>query len=77
MNILIIGVGYIYLGQVTKGVTAFLVAYVVGGGFIAITFGFGAIPWLIVPVLAAIDAYKIGHKLERGEPVGEWEFLPT
>ncbi len=77
LNILIIGVGYIYLGQVTKGVTAFLVAYVVGGIFITMTFGLGVIPWLIVPVLAAIDAYKIGQKLERGEPVGEWEFLPS
>jgi len=62
LNILIPGVGYIYLGQVAKGVVTFLL---------------GLFLWPVVVVLSAIDGYKIGQKLERGEPVGEWEFFPS
>ena len=68
LSFLIIGLGQIYVGQVLKGI-AFLVATVILGG---ITFGFG---WLIMAIIAPIDAYKIGRKLQNGNPVDIWEFF--
>ncbi len=74
LNILLWGVGYIYLGQVTKGIVLMLVCWTVGWFFFLVTFGLAS---LVLIVVTAIDAYKIGQKLERGEAVGEWEFFPA
>lgn len=68
LSCLITGVGQMYLGQVAKGVAILLGGMVVSG----VTCGFAA---PVIWVVAMIDAYKIGKKLEAGQPVGEWEFF--
>ena len=60
LSCLIPGIGQIYLGQTLKGVLI-----LVG------TFVTGPVGW----VIAMIDAYLIGKKLESGKSVGEWEFF--
>jgi len=68
LSCFITGVGQIYLGQTLKGL-----AWLVGGvALSAATGGILAIPiWIAVMV----DAYRIGKKLESGQPVGQWEFF--
>ena len=59
------GAGQIYLGQVTKGIVIIVAALLLS------CIGIGLIVWIV----GIIDAYMIGQKLERGQPVGEWEFF--
>ncbi|WP_350343907.1 hypothetical protein PRVXT_000269 [Proteinivorax tanatarense] len=62
------GVGQIYLGQTAKGL-AWL-----GGSVLltTMTAGLAAIPiWIAVMV----DANLIGQKLQKGQPVQQWEFF--
>jgi hypothetical protein len=61
------GVGYIIMGQKTKGIVA-IVIYLVG--FIAC-----GIPSGIVAILGAIDGYLQAQQLQQGHPVGEWTFF--
>ena len=68
LTCLITGLGQMYLGQTIKGVVMLLAAFVIGG----FTMGFAA---PIIWIVAMIDAYKIGKKLEAGQSVGEWEFF--
>lgn len=66
--LLVSGLGQLYLGQTAKFVAMLLtniLAGVVSGGILVI-------PMVIIE---AIDAYKIGRKLEQGQPVGQWEFF--
>jgi TM2 domain-containing membrane protein YozV len=59
------GAGQIYLGQVTKGIVLIVASLLLS------CIGIGVIVWIV----GVIDAYMIGQKLERGEPVEEWEFF--
>ena len=65
---LITGVGQMYLGQSLKGVIILLAAIILA----VPTAGGGP---LILWIISMIDAYRIGKKLEAGQPVGEWEFF--
>ena len=57
------GAGQIYLGQVLMGIVMLAVSYLV-------------LPlWIIVWIVAMIDANKIGKKLEAGQSVQQWEFF--
>lgn len=60
LSCLITGLGQIYLGQTMKGLVLLASAFVLG-----------PISWII----AIVDAYRIGQKLEAGQSVGEWEFF--
>lgn len=77
MNVFHIGIGYVYLGQTTKGIATFLLCAPVLICLIIATGGLIIMVWWLVYVAAAIDAYKIGQKLQRGEAVGEWELFPS
>lgn len=68
LSCLVVGVGQMYLGQVIKGVVMLLAALVIG----PLTAG-AAAP--IIWIVAMIDAYMVGKKLEAGKSVGEWEFF--
>ncbi len=59
------GAGHIYLGQVTKGIVIIVASLLLS------CIGIGVVVWIV----GIIDAYMIGQKLERGEPVEEWEFF--
>ena len=47
------------------------VVEVVGNELMELGIGIGVVVWIV----GVIDAYLIGQKLERGEPVEEWEFF--
>ena len=68
LNLLVAGgVGYIIMGQKTKGIVAIVVWLV---GLIAC-----GIPSGIVAILAAIDGYLQAQQLQQGHPVGEWTWF--
>jgi len=62
------GAGQMMNRQVTKGIVLLLSAIVLG----AITLG---IAWLLITVLALVDAVCIANRLNRGEPVGLWQWF--
>lgn len=61
------GVGYIIMGQKTKGIVA-IVVWVLG-------FFLCGIPSGIVAILGALDGYFQAQQLQQGHPVGEWTFF--
>ena len=68
LNLLLFGgVGYIILGQKTKGYVAIAV-WVLG------LCSFGVVSGL-VGVLGAIDGYLQAQQLQAGHPVGQWTFF--
>jgi len=68
LNLLVLGgVGYIIMGQKTKGIVA-IVVWLVG----LVMCG---IPSLIVCVVGAIDGYLQAMQLQAGTPVGQWTFF--
>ena len=68
LNLLIAGgLGYIIMGQKTKGIVA-IVVWVLGWAACGIPSG-------IVAVLGAIDGYLQAQQLQQGKPVGEWTFF--
>jgi hypothetical protein len=67
LNLLIGGVGYLIMGQKTKGIVA-IVVWVLGWAACGIPSG-------IVAVVAAIDGYLQAQQLQQGKPVGEWTWF--
>lgn len=68
LNLLVLGgVGYIIMGQKTKGIVAIVVW--VAGLFLC------GIPSMIVCVGGAIDGYMQAMQLQAGHPVGQWTFF--
>lgn len=68
LNLLVLGgVGYIIIGQKTKGIVA-IAAWVVGLASCGIVSG-------IVAIVAAIDGWMQAQELQQGHPVGQWTFF--
>lgn len=68
LNLLVAGgVGYIILGQKTKGIVAIVVWLV---GLIAC-----GIPSGIVAILGAIDGYLQAQQAQQGHPLGQWTWF--
>ena len=68
LNLLVAGgVGYIIIGQKTKGIVA-IVTWCVG------LFLCG-IPSFLVSALGAVDGYMQAQQLQAGHPVGQWTFF--
>ena len=68
LNLLVAGgVGYIIMGQKTKGIVA-IVAYVLGFCTFGIVSG-------LVAIFAAIDGYLQAQQLQAGHPVGQWTWF--
>lgn len=68
LSLVLVGLGQMYLGQAAKGLLMLLGAVVIG----AVTLGVATV---LIWIIAAVDAYKIGKKLEDGYPVGKWEWF--
>ncbi|MFZ2490939.1 MAG: hypothetical protein WA208_05610 [Thermoanaerobaculia bacterium] len=69
LNLLVAGgVGYIVMGQKTKGIVAIIVWLVL----LVTTCGAGS---GLVAIIAAIDGYLQAQHLQQGRPVGEWTFF--
>jgi hypothetical protein len=85
------GGGYLYIGQMTKGivfiagaVVAGILTCVLGGGFAMIGLGMtllgalACIPlfvWILIAVLAAWDGYSLTQHINNGRTLGDWEFF--
>jgi hypothetical protein len=68
LNLLVCGgVGYIIMGQKTKGIVA-IVAWVLGLASCGIVSS-------LVAVFAAIDGYMQAQQLQQGHPVAQWSFF--
>ena len=68
LNLLLFGgVGYIIMGQKTKGIVA-IVCWVLGLASCGIVSG-------LVAVVGAIDGYLQAQALQQGHPVGQWTFF--
>ena len=68
LNLLIAGgLGYIIMGQKTKGIVAIVIWLV---GLVAC-----GIPSGLVALVAAIDGYLQAQQLQQGKPVGQWTFF--
>lgn len=68
LNLLVAGgVGYIIMGQKTKGIVAIVVWLV---GLVAC-----GIPSGLVAILAAVDGYLQAQQLQQGHPIGQWTWF--
>jgi len=68
LNLLVLGgVGYIIIGQKTKGIVA-IVLWILGLATCGIGSG-------IVALIGAIDGYLQAQQLQAGHPVGQWTFF--
>lgn len=68
MTLLIVGAGQWYNKQIIKGV----VLLVVSMALLVIT---GCLAVFVIYPVAMIDAYQVGARLNRGEPVGQWQWF--
>ena len=69
LNLLLLGgVGYIVMGQKTKGIVAIAASVVIG----VLTCGAGAVA---IGAFGAVDGYLQAMQLKAGHPVGEWTFF--
>jgi TM2 domain-containing membrane protein YozV len=67
LNLLLFGIGYIVMGQKTKGIVAIIAFWVLG----VATCGFGT----IISVLYAVDGYMQAQQLQQGHPIGQWTWF--
>ncbi|HYO79448.1 MAG TPA: hypothetical protein VE010_23480 [Thermoanaerobaculia bacterium] len=68
LNLLLFaGVGYIIMGQKTKGIVA-IVGWVLGLASCGIVSG-------LLGMVCAIDGYLQAQQLQQGHPVGQWTFF--
>ncbi len=68
LNLLLLGgVGYIIMGQKTKGIVA-IVAWVLGLATCGVVSG-------LVGIFGAIDGYMQAQQLQAGHPVGQWTWF--
>ena len=68
LNLLLLGgVGYIILGQKTKGIVAIVVWLVLT----VVTCGIGS----AIAIVTAIDGYMQAQQLQQGHPVGQWTWF--
>ena len=63
------GIGQVYLGQWKKGLLLFGLTIAIG----AMATGGGS--WILFSLVGAIDAWKIGSRLQAGRAVGEMEIF--
>lgn len=68
LNLILLCVGYFYLGQWQKGLVA-----LIGGLLLGVpTCGIGS---LAVAIAAAFDGYYQAQQLQAGRPIGQWTFF--
>jgi len=65
LNLLLGGLGYLWVGQIKKGILAILICTV--GGCASMGLGY------LFAVVTAYDAYLLGLKLQSGQPIGQNE----
>lgn len=68
LGLMIVGLPQLVFGQVGKGIVLFCLFWV---SFVAVV-----VP-LLVLAAAIVDAYMVGFTLQKGQPVGRWQFFPS
>ena len=68
------GIGTLYLGQKTKGITFSIISLVLLI-FVIISCGIGLVVWMPYFIVMIVDAILIGKRVENGEQIGEWQFF--
>lgn len=68
LSFLLVGLGQMIMGQVTKGIVMLIGALILG----FFTFGLSA---LLTTPISIIDAVLIAKKKQQGKQIGEWEFF--
>jgi len=71
LNLLLVGLGQMILGQTRKGIAILLGCAVVG----VLTGGSALLLAPVFGVAFGLDTYLIANKLKRGARVGRWEFF--
>lgn len=72
LSFILPGVGQMLIGQTVKGVVLLVIAF--GLYFILGMACIGIILGLLEAAYVAVDAYFLAQKLNRGEPIKQWEF---
>ena len=78
LSLLLAGLGQLVLGQVAKGLIVF--ACLIALGIFIASQGGGEAVWmigLVVQIILVIDGYMVGRALQRGQPVGKFQWFPT
>lgn len=70
LSFVVVGLPHWVFGQVAKGFIWFFTGCILG--LFSVFIG-----WFVVGIVACIDAYLLGKKLTRGEPVRKMEFFPS
>ena len=70
LTFLFVGLGHVVMGQTIKGLVFIVI------GFCLLFSVVGILVYIPLWVFLTIDAIKVAKKLNRGQSVGEWEFLP-
>jgi TM2 domain-containing membrane protein YozV len=68
LTVVLTGGGQLMNGQIGKGILVMILHWT-----LALVTCFSSVPFTII--LAAIDAYMVGRKINNGQPVGRWESL--
>lgn len=75
LNVLVCGIGHVYIGQVAKGLTLF--GAMMGIVIIARCFGIPvlAIPFWLLYIFSIVDIVMLYKKLEKGYGIKQWDFF--
>ena len=66
LNLLLAGGGYLYIGQIEKGLVAIIATLI-----LTLFCGVG----IFIPILTCIDGFRLAQRLENGQNIEEWEFF--
>jgi hypothetical protein len=91
LNFITGGGGYLYIGQMTKGVVFIFAAVLCGvvtcilaGGMAAVGLGMtlvGALAclpliiWFLIAIATAWDGFSLAQRVNEGHTLGNWEFF--
>ena len=70
LNLFIVGLSQILLGQVAKGIVILIADLI-------LVFVTGGITFFLIRPIVIVDAFMVGRVLRTGRPVGKWQFFPT
>jgi len=68
LNTVMVGAGYIYLGQTGKGILFLVLVPVVA----VFTIGIGVV---LMVIFAVIDGILLAKRMNRGESIRKWQFF--
>ena len=74
LNVLLCGIGHVYIGQVAKGFTLFgamtIIVFIARNGIPIL-----GIPFWLLYIFSIVDIVKLYKKLEQGKGIKKWDFF--